>query len=519
MGIRPKILLAFILCFGLMAGVNLIFLQRSVNKSYEAIERRELISQIERILHSIGAGLDSLNSQTRDWAEWTDMHEYALDPTGKEQWVKDNLASQSLESGDLSAVWIFGPHWQLLMKIDRNTPEPRVVLPSALRKNYEAIFKTASKGPNCGILLTDQGLLSACWARIVRTNFSGQPAGTLVMGRLLNPVRIAKLREVSGLPFDLAIRPDLPKALEFWPNTLSTSKLGSNGFWTEHDADAYRLYYPIQDVSQQNVGLISLQVPREVHTQGELLYAQVRQQMIWTAITMALLLGLILHGLLVSRLRTFTRQLLALTQQSSWGTRINIKGRDELGILASEVNKMLELIESQIIRLTTLSMTDTLTGLPNRRAFNARLALEQARKRREPRALALLLLDVDYFKRYNDRYGHPAGDSALQAVAVLLRQACLRAADLPARIGGEEFAVLLPETDTKGAMEIAGRIEQLLRECHIVHEDSSAAPWVTVSIGIALARDESLEAFVARADQALYTAKHHGRNRACCAEK
>ena len=179
---------------------------------------------------------------------------------------------------------------------------------------------------------------------------------------------------------------------------------------------------------------------------------------------------------------------------------------------------MLGLIENQMSSLTALSMTDTLTGLANRRAFDARMALDLPREHRGNRPLTLLVLDVDYFKRYNDRYGHPQGDVALKLLGAVLRQACGRATDLVARIGGEEFAILLPETDAAAALDIAGRIQTLLRERNIAHESSDAAPWMTVSIGIAQAHDESATALLQRADAALYQAKAQGRNRACCSE-
>jgi diguanylate cyclase (GGDEF)-like protein len=196
-----------------------------------------------------------------------------------------------------------------------------------------------------------------------------------------------------------------------------------------------------------------------------------------------------------------------------------VSGDDELGQLATKVNQMLDLIQSQMNSLTALSMTDALTGLANRRAFDARLKLELARAKRNSKPLALLILDVDFFKRYNDRYGHPAGDATLQAVANVLKNTCLRTSDLPARIGGEEFVALLPDTHSKGAMEIAERIRQLLYERQIAHEDSAVAAWVTVSIGVATTCDETPEALKARADKALYMAKEQGRNRACCADE
>ena len=518
MGIRPKILIAFILCFGLMAIISLHLLEHSVNKSYETIERREMIGRIGRVLQSVESALDSLNSQTRDWAEWTDMYDYALAPDEKARWVKESMAPESLNSGDLSAVWVFNSDWKLLNKVEPKNIGQTIHLPQAVQQDYANAFKTTSGRRNCGVLLTNQGLLALCWARITRTDMSGDAAGTIIMGRLLEPARLEKLRSLADLPFDLAVTQEMPENLTLWANALTPSSLGGTDFWTDNDASFYHLYYPVQDILQEHVGLISLTVPREVHAQGVSLYLQVREQLLWGAFGMALLLGFLLHGLLVSRLRTFTHQLLALTKTSSWNSRISVSGRDELGLLASEVNKMLGLIESQMNSLTALSMTDALTSLPNRRAFDARLALELARERREPRRLALLMLDVDFFKRYNDRYGHPAGDATLQAVGEVLHRACLRAADLPARIGGEEFAVLLPETNARGAMEIAQRVRQLLSECNIAHEDSAVAARVTVSIGIALARKESAEEFMARADKALYHAKEEGHDRACCDE-
>jgi diguanylate cyclase (GGDEF)-like protein len=159
-----------------------------------------------------------------------------------------------------------------------------------------------------------------------------------------------------------------------------------------------------------------------------------------------------------------------------------------------------------------MTLTDKLTTLPNRRAFDARLVLESARERRTGQPLALLVLDVDHFKRYNDHYGHPAGDAALQAVAEVLRSACGRAVDMAARTGGEEFAMLLPHTEMQGAVEMAQRIQQLLRHRQIPHADSPVADCLTVSIGIALSAADRPEDLVQRADQALYTAKHSGRN-------
>jgi diguanylate cyclase (GGDEF)-like protein len=512
MGIRSKILLAFLACFGILAGVGLTLLQRSLDTRFEALERRELVADMGRVLHGLDAALASLNSLTRDWAEWSDMYDYARAPAAHAAWAKSAFDPQSLESADLSVVLVYGPQWQVLTRIQAKSQTQDIAVSTQHLQDYEAASKAKPHGARCGIVDTNLGLLMQCWARIARSDLSGDFVGTVLMGRLLTPARLVQLREQTGLDFTLRATFKREDDLALWPSALSAGRLGGSDIWTRHTSDTYHLLYPLRDISQADVGVIVVQVPRDMYAQGQALFQQVRRQLVWTALGMALLLGWSLHVLLVRRLRRFTSQLLSLSHQAAWDRRIGIQGRDELGVLATEVNTMLGMIESQVQALTAMTLTDKLTALPNRRAFDARLALESARERRTGQPLALLVLDVDHFKRYNDHYGHPAGDAVLQAVAEVLRSACGRAVDMAARTGGEEFAVLLPHAAMQGAVDMALRIQQLLRDRNIPHADSPVADRLTVSIGIAMGAADSTEDLVQRADQALYTAKGGGRN-------
>lgn len=517
MGIRLKILLVFGVCFGLMAAATLLLLRQSVNDSYQTIERRELVAHMGRVLQGIESVQASLGSQTRDWAEWTDLYEYARNPRAHGAWARANLVQQSLESANLSLIVLLDAKGAVLAKV----APPGAALDMVSAATGAAIpmahFKADGRTSRCGLVATTQDLMAVCWARITRSDFSGAEAGTVVMGRLLTTDRQDKLRAQTGLPFEMQMRSArvLPEGVVHWPDVLAANGVGARGFWTAHDSQRYQLYYALQDILGQDLGQITLTLPRDVYQQGLLLYAQVRGQLVAMLLGTALVLALALDSLLLGRLRRFSAQLVRVRQGAAWDRRIHVQGGDELGLLAGEVNAMMGLIEAQMAGLTTLSMTDTLTGLPNRRAFDERLTLEFARQQRTVRALALLVLDVDYFKGYNDRYGHPAGDATLQTVAQVLRQACARASDLAARTGGEEFSVLLPETDARGALDIAQHIQHLLQVRAITHENSAVAKVVTASIGIAVAREESAQEFVQRADRALYRAKQQGRNRVC----
>lgn len=174
-----------------------------------------------------------------------------------------------------------------------------------------------------------------------------------------------------------------------------------------------------------------------------------------------------------------------------------------------------ELAEART-RLQQLSETDGLTGVANRRQFDRRFAEDWSRHTRHGMPLTLLLLDIDQFKRYNDHYGHPAGDACLRKVAGLVAECAHRPTDLVARYGGEEFAVLMPYTGGAAASEQARRLMAHIDIAHIAHADSTVATHITLSIGVADTEGAgfaSAEAMLQAADRALYRAKAAGRNR------
>lgn len=171
-------------------------------------------------------------------------------------------------------------------------------------------------------------------------------------------------------------------------------------------------------------------------------------------------------------------------------------------------------------RLEQLSLTDGLTGLANRRHFDQALRAEWSRAARDREALALLLIDIDHFKRYNDTYGHQDGDRCLQQIAATLAQRATRPGDLVARYGGEEFAVILANTGLDGARTVAERLRAEVAALAIPHSASLVAATVTLSVGVAAtipAPATDPAALIAASDQALYRAKEQGRNQVLAA--
>ena len=203
-------------------------------------------------------------------------------------------------------------------------------------------------------------------------------------------------------------------------------------------------------------------------------HAEIRFLILWTIFTAILLYG---------------RRILQRWYDEAWDTH----------------QENMQLIQ----RLESIANQDALTGTANRRALNAYLA--EIWQQNTP--LSLMMIDVDYFKRYNDRYGHQAGDECLSSVAQVLKMAVRAEDDLVARYGGEEFVVALPRVPLVHATAVAERIQQKIHEAALPHEASEVASVVTVSIGIVDSDGTvPMETLIARADSALYQAKNKGRN-------
>ncbi len=186
-----------------------------------------------------------------------------------------------------------------------------------------------------------------------------------------------------------------------------------------------------------------------------------------------------------------------------------------IGILVRKLNKKSTELLITNRKLENLLRIDPLTGLPNRRSFDEVYKREFASAVRMNQSLAIMILDIDFFKQYNDTYGHIEGDKCLQYISRVFETIILRSTDYVARFGGEEFIFLMPSTDKKGATMLAEDIRRHICELNIPHKASMIAPYVTVSIGIIIAfpnPQTDPTSLLKNADQALYKAKNNGRN-------
>ncbi len=216
---------------------------------------------------------------------------------------------------------------------------------------------------------------------------------------------------------------------------------------------------------------------------------------------------------MIARIRAYSKAYLLLLQRDA--------AYLEMKKLQEQLSESIRKIEESNASLLWLSTMDGLTGIANRRHFDATLQTEWKMSARKITPLSVIMIDIDFFKKYNDGYGHQGGDDCLKEVAKILNETINRAGDFIARYGGEEFVVILPGTDADGAAVIAEKLRTNVEAKHIAHAYSSVADHVTISLGVASIKPDSSTApenLIGKADEALYKAKDAGRNRYFIAE-
>jgi diguanylate cyclase (GGDEF)-like protein len=199
-------------------------------------------------------------------------------------------------------------------------------------------------------------------------------------------------------------------------------------------------------------------------------------------------------------------------------TYADVRNSDEFEKLSDGINYMTSKIASQIKTIEKISLTDPLTEVANRRNFDQHIKIEWSRSIRAQKPLSILMMDIDKFKEYNDNYGHPQGDILLKEVSKTIMSSLKRQTDMVARVGGEEFAVILPMTDTEGAVYVAERIRTSIGASIIANSETGLPTFITISIGVATSMpsandNDKYNELVMKADKALYTAKKTGRNK------
>jgi diguanylate cyclase (GGDEF)-like protein len=512
-----------------LLGLGYLFLRQSLEAHQQLVQSRRLIAAISALDRELAA----LLRQVQDYTVWNDAH--AAVHRRDVEWVRRNIVD-----------WLPGQfYYDFAVVVDAEGAWVAHTAGEWAWLRQTTPFQRAMRGiGNAGLHRRGERIYILAAAPIVDEEWSRLPAGVLIVGKAINETLLRRVSQSAGHAGALQVQAvSNPPSPQPSPPLVRGVRGGSN----RTSPSTRNLLY---DSASRPIAWLQIEPPRaEQSWLLESLYLAKRYLFVFGGV-LALIASLTMVLLLQSHLRRFAVVIQRLTT-GDWDARIAYPARDEFGYLARAFNQMayqlqqafeaqeqqreellaqneeLERMHEQLQQahqsLATLNaelleanralaqaaVTDGLTGLKNHRAFQEMLhsAAQMAERLRQP--LSLIMFDIDHFKQFNDRFGHPAGDELLQKVAQALRESA-RAYDVAARYGGEEFALLLPNTALEQAVQVAERLRQQIRAIENPH-----AP-VSASFGVATYRHGMPPAtLVYEADAALYRAKHCGRDQVC----
>jgi diguanylate cyclase (GGDEF)-like protein len=518
MGLRLKVALWVLLLFLVSAGLSLWLLRAQLQTSYGALDREAAVDRLGQLLSALDEHFLQLDLELRAWSNWEELHWHVQRPDAL--FASRHLKPEAVAASGLGWLAVHRADGSLAVQV--STPEaaawglPESLAPDILRQLRQMRLSASTASLPCGLARAGEQILMLCQRALLGSAsqvLPGETAVVTVASLLGQPIR-QSLASRSGLRFILEpLGPTQSLAGEALAVDLPTLT-GQGPVRLLEQGSELQLNWPLRDVAGVPVAALRAYWPRQGLAHAEALLGRVGALVLGLAASLALGLMLVPSRLVIVRLERLGREMREIRQSRDWARRVSVRGADELAELAEGTNALLAIIADQVQALEALTRSDPLTGLANRRGFDERLHQALGQSRRDGRPLCLLLADVDFFKRYNDHYGHQQGDQALKTVAACLSQSARRPADLAARLGGEEFALLLPDTDLPGARHCATALQRAMREAAVVHEAGPDSGVLGLSLGLAqLQPEDDAERLYLRADQALYRAKQGGRNR------
>lgn len=517
MGLRIKVVLWVLALYLLGGGASLWLLRAQVEHSYLELESKSALDDFSRVLRSLDDEFLLLDRVLLEWSLWEDLYQHQRVPDPA--FAQRNLQPEAVTNSSLSWLAVYRMDGTLSANLaspaDAALSLPQSLGPAVQQALSQGYLARKPAPRPCGIVRSGDQLLMLCQRALVggegRSNSAA--AGFVTVTDRLGDRVVADVAERSGLllsvrPIDAterltgeAVAAELPSLTGPGPLRIETEK--------------HRLYlrWPLRDINGVPVAVLEASWPRQIMERSQELLRRVSWLVLGLAAALALGIMLVIDRAVVVRLARLSRELDDIQLRRDWTRTVTVRGRDEITRMAAGANHFLGVIASQVQALEQLSQTDALTELANRRCFTERLDQALRSRQRTGEPLCLLLLDVDFFKAFNDRYGHQEGDFALKALSECLAQVARRPGDLAARLGGEEFALLLEQTDLEGARHCAAEVQAALRARGIPHEACSGG-LLTVSMGLAMAQaGDTADSLYLRADTALYRAKASGRDR------
>ena len=492
--------------------VNFFIQKHVVLPSFADVERQHAKINIERIEAHIQKEIRLIERLNYDWSAWDDTLEFVQ--VQDQEYIDGNLNAETFQNLETDIVLIMNLKQELVWgSVFEFTDEgaETISTDTSILETVEFFSPFigkidlnvhADEQVNSGVIIFgDQPVIYAI-RPILNSQSEGPSTGFLLFGKMITEQVLESIQSQLRLDFSLKVigKNDQVQGNEYRFDYISDDLLEISKTYVSNDVAVFEL---------------STQLPREITRSGLHSVNYALSTLLIVLLISAVGISVLLNRNILRPLTNLKQRIQEISFKNDYSLRIDVESDDEVGVISSELNHMLSIIEQNHRDLEDLTVTDALTGVPNRLALDKKLSREWNVCRRYEYSLAVLIIDIDHFKLFNDTYGHQRGDVCIRAVAQTIEECLKRSNDMVARFGGEEFVVVLPGHDAETALQVAQLIQQSMKEKNIEHQHSPFEQRLTLSIGLAAvmpSHKSSIDGLIKQADAALYEAKNSGRN-------
>jgi len=472
---------------------------------------------VTRIKNAFTSSVNELAILSYDNAVWNDAYNYINDRNSK--FTKTNFVQDTFKSINLNGIYLYDKQGVLAWgsSFNRDTHKPIKLtafdLPSEfVERNILTIGEYNAPIKKSGYTVLGGKLVMFAATSIFKADLTKKSNGTLVFWRFVDKDILLDLQKRAGIEFEIETISDIIKK-----NAKKITKDSYiSGSYRNHE-QLISDYYPL--LSENSRIYFSYKAPKRLFV-SSWFNRETISKMFFLSFSLFIIFILI-HRLITKPIIKAEKTVNKIINENNKTIKFNASRKDELGRLFWLINKLLEDVHSKEqelkshnVRLQKLSTTDGLTNIANRRSFD--LYMNQLLSNNSRTGdVSLLVCDVDYFKRFNDHYGHAAGDSTLKQIALCLLKSLHSNSDFVARYGGEEFVIVLNDTNQHQGICVGNNLLQAITNLNITHVMSDISDVVTISIGLHTFEKSAhtkYESLFNKADKALYIAKEQGRN-------
>lgn len=528
--LNNKFLLVFIGVFIVSATFAMYVINQKWDEQSLAVEKSVAQKNGKIMLALYTAYLDKVKSQTREWSKWTDLY-MQLDRASQYDRAhptifKNDMSSEGLKHAEIDYIAVLNKQGERIYDVNANVGDDiERDITSEMRHAYANRYETGTFFNRLALMALDpyntrifcgghtlsNTLVFICAGNINTGQSDQKNNGVLILAKRISKNQLDNIENITQGNIEFFNHDNGHENYSVLPLDRIYAVFNYVGYAIH--ADNVEINIHTKDMFSHTTGHVLLHYHK---TQNNIKIDKIKE--VYGLLGLLLIVSLVfiyiyIQKFIVQRIVYIKNHLTNVIEHHEWSKKLNDKHGDEISLMCDRVNMLTDTIDIQIDRLQTMALIDSLTGIYNRRYYDAHAKDVAERLLKEYKYAAYILLDVDHFKKYNDIYGHQAGDNVLVDVAMLFKRYAEQKKGVVCRLGGEEFVMFIGCHKTNDIEKIDHDIQELFLVASIEHTGNEPFEHVTVSGGVVLMHGAiDIENAYNQADAALYLAKNNGRN-------